>query len=86
MFFLTAAASSLMVAHTLVDPNGWERRSALAADLVRLSSENAAMEEQVTVLRSQVQALRDRACVQEHAVRDELGWVRPSDLVIHFGE
>ena len=66
-----------MVAHTLIEPNGWQRRSALAADLVRLSSENSAMEEQVGLLRSQVQALRERPGVQEQAVRDELGWVRP---------
>lgn len=70
--------------HTMVEPNGWRRRSRLAQDLFTLKAENDATEERLVALRSEISALSNRPDVQEHAVRDELGYVRPSDLVLSF--
>ena len=83
--FFTLIVCLTLVGHTLLSPNGWRRRSRLAQDLLTLTRENDALEERSAHLRQQIQSLKQRPEAQEHAVRDELGWVRPGDLVIHFG-
>jgi cell division protein FtsB len=41
------------------------------------------LERQNTVLRDEVAALRVDSFAQERAVREELGWVRPGETLVH---
>ena len=73
------------VAHTLVDGRGWQQRSRLQSDLRELTDGNLALQDTVESLTQEISSLGGRGAAQEHAVRDELGWVGgPADLVIHF--
>ncbi|MFC1611466.1 septum formation initiator family protein [Myxococcota bacterium] len=79
------ALSAGLLLHTLFDPGGWSRRQKVETDLERVRDENARTETRVGQLRSDVKALRTRPEVQERAVRDELGFVRPTEVVIELG-
>lgn len=74
-----------MVGHTFIDVQGWPRRQRLQVDLQTLSDRNAALGQHVHKLAAEATALEGSKQAQEHAIRDELGWVRgPHDLVIDF--
>ena len=46
--------------------------------------DNQKQEERAEQLRSEVDALRKRRDIQERVVRDELGYVKPGDVVVRF--
>ncbi len=83
---LVLAASAVLVLHTLLDPDGWTRRQKVQADLEELRAENARLEKTVARLRAEIKALRTREDVQERVVRDELGFVKPNEVVLELGE
>lgn len=70
--------------HTFLAHDGWSRRERVAADLARVRVEIDAGEARAKDLREQIEALRTRPEVQERVVRDELGYVRPNDLVLEL--
>ncbi|OGQ78936.1 MAG: hypothetical protein A2289_04060 [Deltaproteobacteria bacterium RIFOXYA12_FULL_58_15] len=76
--------SIAMVTHTLLDPSGWTQRQKITDDLERLRAQNAVLEERVTELRQEIKALRQRDEVRERAVRNELGYVRPGEMVVEL--
>jgi cell division protein FtsB len=78
-------ASTALLLHTLLDPEGWTRRSRVAADLATVQQENVRLQARVDELRAEIKALRQRPEVQERVVRDELGFVGPRDLLIELG-
>jgi cell division protein FtsB len=80
------AASTALVLHTLLDPDGWTRRQRIQTDLEELRAENARLERVVGELRAEIKALRTRQEVQERVVRDELGFVKPNEVVLELGE
>ncbi|RYF09621.1 MAG: hypothetical protein EOO40_06580 [Deltaproteobacteria bacterium] len=85
LVFLAMLASSALVGHTLLDEQGWQRRQKLQSDLQTLDARNQRLARGVEALTTEVEALSQRKDAQEHAVRDELGWVRSNDeLVIDF--
>ena len=72
--------------HTLFYSEGWNQRARLRADLEVLEAQNRTTERQVADLREQVEALRTDPEVQERAVRHELGYVKPGEVVLELGE
>ncbi len=74
--------SAALVLHTFVAADGWQRRARAARDLAGIEAEIAADQKRASALRTQIEALRTRSQVQEHVVRDELGYVRPGDVVV----
>jgi cell division protein FtsB len=72
--------------HTLVIGDGWARRRHAQQDLVALDTEVGGARERVASLRSQIDGLRQRSEVQEHVIRDELGYLRPGDVIVNVGE
>ncbi|MBI3180043.1 MAG: septum formation initiator family protein, partial [Deltaproteobacteria bacterium] len=58
------------------------RRQEVRADLETLRLENLKLEERSARLRAQVKALRERPEVQERVIRDELGYVKPGEIVL----
>ena len=71
--------------HTLLYSDSWKHRARARADLEALEAENAATEERVLQLRGQVEAIRSRPEAQERAIRHELGYVRPGEIVLELG-
>jgi cell division protein FtsB len=77
--------SAALLLHTLLSPDGWNRRQKARADLGTLRTENSRLESEVQRLRAQIEALRVREEVQERVIRDELGYVRPDDVNLEVG-
>ncbi|MCC6746268.1 MAG: septum formation initiator family protein [Deltaproteobacteria bacterium] len=65
-------------------PSGVGRVHRLEQQLDRLDRGNAAMQEENQRLRGQVKRLTDGRRAIERVARDELGLVRPGDLVFQF--
>ena len=86
LFTTSFVVSFGLLLQTFLQPQGWRQRSLLAANLVTLQSANSAMQERITRLRADIDALNHRAPAQEHVIRDELGWVRPGELIINLGD
>ncbi len=86
LFAASVVASFGLLLQTFLQPQLWRQRSLMAADLVTLQSANSAMQERITRLRADIDALNHRAAAQEHVIRDELGWVRPGELIINFAD
>ncbi len=76
------ACSAALVLHTFFAADGWPGRSRARRDLAAIEADIAVGQRRAAELRSQIEALRVRSDVQEHVVRDELGYVRRGDLVI----
>jgi cell division protein FtsB len=72
----------VLLAHTLVSPDGWRKRARVRTDLLQLREANTTREQHVQQLRAEVAALRTRPEVQERVIRDELCYVREGDLVL----
>lgn len=71
---------------TFFSQDGWRARQARAAELETIRVENDAKAARAAFLHGQIQALRKRSDVQEHVIRDELGYVRPGDVVIDLAK
>ena len=85
ILIIVAGFSVAVLFHTLFISNGWSDRQKLRADLAAVQAENKEIEAEVDKLRSQIDALRRRHTVQERVVRDELGYVKPGDIVLELG-
>lgn len=77
-------ATAMVFVHTFLAADGWSRRQRVRRDLTAVEGEIAADEARAAELRAQIEALRSRPEVQERIVRDELGYVRPADLVLEL--
>jgi cell division protein FtsB len=82
LLFVSLMASAGLVVHTFFASDGWKRRARAARDLAGIEAEIAADQKRAGSLRAQIDALRTRSQVQEHVVRDELGYVRPGDVIV----
>jgi cell division protein FtsB len=85
VIFLAILFSIAICLHTLIDGGGMRHRHKLKNELQALRDTNDHLATRVATLRAQAEALSSRADVQEHVVRDELGYVRGNDIVIDFG-
>ncbi len=66
--------------------NGVRRARLLDEQARRLGEEDAALEAQVTRLRREVRALRGDPAALERAAREELGYVRPGEVIYKLDE
>ncbi|HNZ96554.1 MAG: Septum formation initiator [Acidobacteria bacterium ADurb.Bin051] len=62
--------------------SGWRDLQAARARERALAARVAAAEERVALLRERIGRLRDDPLTLERLAREELGWVRPEDVVI----
>jgi cell division protein FtsB len=84
---LLAVATALAVALSLVsvaDAKGFRRYLRLRDDVASLHGRNAALAAQNESLRREIQALREDPAALERAVREELGYVKPGEIVFHL--
>jgi cell division protein FtsB len=84
---LLAVATALAVALSLVsvaDAKGFRRYLRLRDDVESLHERNAALAATNEALRREIQALREDPAALERAVREELGYVKPGEIVFHL--
>lgn len=84
---LLAMATAVAVALSLVsaaDAKGFRRYLKLREDVESLHERNVALAAQNDALRREIQALREDPAALERAVREELGYVKPGEIVFHL--
>ena len=68
----------------ILDDKGLPRYRSLRAQLARVDANNDKLEREVEQLRRQVERLREDPQAIERIARDELGMVRPGELIFQF--
>ncbi len=69
-----------------LDGNGLRKARRNEAEAERLARENGALEQHVTRLRREVKALQGDPAALERAAREDLGYVKPGEIVYKFDE
>ena len=77
---ILVVASGLLAASVL-DPNGLRKARRNETEVLRLERENASLSERVARLRREVKALQGDPSALERAAREELGFVKPGEVV-----
>jgi cell division protein FtsB len=77
--YLSALAS--LLALSAADPEGLRKALRHEREAERLAAENAALEQNVLRLRREVKALSGDPAALERAAREELGYVKPGEIV-----
>ncbi|MEO1483946.1 MAG: septum formation initiator family protein [Myxococcota bacterium] len=84
--FALFAAAFLISVQSVLDEGSLPRRQQTQAELDRLTERTEALRADVDALKVQVAAHRERAEVRARAIRDELNYVKPGDVVLDFRE
>jgi cell division protein FtsB len=80
------AILALLLLASALDAGGLRRALHLEAQARRLSEDDAALEARVVRLRREVKALRGDPAALERAAREELGYVRPGEIIYKLDE
>ena len=72
--------------YRLFGPGGVARALKLSGQLTSLTQDNEQLRQENDALRRRIRALKEDRSVIEQVARDELGMVRPWDIVFQFGE
>jgi cell division protein FtsB len=78
---MVAVALSLA---SVADARGFRRYLLLKQDMASLRERNRALAAQNETLRQEITALRKDPVALERAVREELGYVKPGEIVFHL--
>ena len=84
---LLGVAACVAVVLTLVsavDAKGFRRYLRLRQDLEALQERNRALAEQNETLLREINALRNDPVALERAAREELGYIKPGEIVFHL--
>jgi cell division protein FtsB len=81
-----AAGVVVLLILSAFDPNGLQKARRNEAEAERLEHENEALEQRVVRLRREVKALRGDPAALERAAREELGYVKPGEIVYKLDE
>ncbi len=85
LFALALALAVALVGYTLLGPGGG-KRAQLADELERLQADNRRLAEEIHRLKIEVEALKNRPDYQEKVAREELGLVRPDEVIVRLPE
>ncbi|MGB8932208.1 MAG: septum formation initiator family protein [Anaeromyxobacteraceae bacterium] len=80
--FLFLGAVALLAAASALDPSGFRKHQRLAAEVERMRAENVRLDGENARLAREAVALRSDPAAIERAVREELRFVRPGEMVI----
>jgi len=81
---LAAAVSLVLALVSAFEPRGFRRHARLRAQAEALSQRNAQLREENLRLTREVEGLRSDPAAIERAAREELGFVKPGEIVIHL--
>lgn len=80
------AVAFVSVPVMILRPEGLTRMRALQVELGGVQKENTASKREIGELRVEVKRLREDPRAVERIARDQLGLVRKSEVVFHFGK
>jgi len=83
---LLAAAVLGLLAYSTWDPDGLRKHRRLEAEGRRVGAENREIARDSARLRREIRALQGDPAALERAAREELGFVRPGELVFKLDE
>lgn len=83
LWFTVAAAGALLVI-SAADPKGFRRYFKLEAEIDGLSARNEALVAKNRELVREIEAMRKSPAALERAAREELGYVKPGEIVINL--
>jgi cell division protein FtsB len=83
---LYLAGVALLAALSALDPNGLAKHRRLEAEARRVTRENQDLRQENLRLRREARALAGEPAALERAAREELGWVRPGEVVYRLDE
>ncbi|HYI02197.1 septum formation initiator family protein [Hyalangium sp.] len=86
--FLAVAAvlAGVLSLASVADARGFRRYLTLRQDVESLQERNRVLSEQNEALRHEINALRKDPAALERTVREELGYVKPGEIVFHLEE
>lgn len=76
--------AAVLAVGSVADARGFRRYLSLKADVQSLTDRNHALEEQNAQLLREVEALRSDPKALERAAREELGFVKPGEIVLNL--
>ncbi|MFN0061222.1 MAG: FtsB family cell division protein [Myxococcaceae bacterium] len=76
--------AAVLVGVSLADADGFRRYGKLSAEVSALETKNADLAVRNRVLEREVRALREDLASIERAAREELGFVRPGEIVLNL--
>jgi len=85
-FLATSGMLLLLLGASALDPEGLRRYRRLEAEGRRAAAENQEILRENALLRREVRALQGDPAALERAAREELGFVRPGELVFKLEE
>ncbi len=83
---ILAAATLGLLSYSAWDPEGLRKHRRLTAEAARVAAENRDIARENGRLRREIRALHGDPAALERAAREELGFVRPGELVFKVGE
>lgn len=81
---VAGVTAALLASVSVADSRGFRRYLSLRQDIQTLGDRNAAMARENESLKREIAAMRDDPAAQERAVREELSFVKPGEIVIHL--
>lgn len=81
---IAACVAALLTLVSVVDAKGFRRYLLLRQDVEAIQERNRILSEQNDVLRREINALRNDPTALERAAREELGYVKPGEIVFHL--
>lgn len=81
---VAAVVAAVLTLISVADARGFRRYLRLRQEVRALEARNQALAEQNEALRREISALREEPAALERAAREELGYVKPGELVFHL--
>jgi cell division protein FtsB len=82
--WLVVLAAAALAIVSVADGRGFRRYLRLRQEAVDLQTRNQGLREQNQRYRAEIEALRGDRAALERAVREELGYVRPGEIVLNL--
>jgi cell division protein FtsB len=81
---VAACVAAILTLVSVVDAKGFRRYLRLRQDLEAIEARNQVLSEQNDALLREINALRNEPAALERAAREELGYVKPGEIVFHL--
>ena len=81
---VAACVAAILTLVSAVDAKGFRRYLRLRQDVESIQERNRTLTEQNAALLREISALRNDPAALERAAREELGYVKPGELVFHL--
>ncbi|HEX8824962.1 MAG TPA: septum formation initiator family protein [Archangium sp.] len=81
---VAACVAAILTLVSVVDAKGFRRYLRLRHDVEVIQERNRVLSEQNDALLREINALRNDPVALERAAREELGYIKPGELVFHL--